>query len=259
MSPLILTSNVLIGMTFLIFILGVCIGSFLNVVADRWAQEKSIQGRSHCDFCKKTLSGLDLIPIISFILLSGRCRYCQKKLSLQYPLVEFFTGVLFVLFWLRFGFETNITGLIGYFILAGAAMVILITDFKDHIILDEAIVALLSASILIHQGNDLLPLLLSGGVTFLVLYALYFFSRGRAMGFGDVKLAFAIGFLLGLKAGLIALYGGFLLGGLVAIVLLLLGRAKMKSMIAFGPYLVISMLIMLFFNIPIVNFVGKFF
>ncbi|MBI3980772.1 prepilin peptidase [Candidatus Microgenomates bacterium] len=80
-----------------LFLFGICLGSFLNVVIDRAPKGKSIiRTRSHCDYCKKTLGVLDLIPIVSFLLLGGRCRYCGKKLSWQYPLIELATGILFV-------------------------------------------------------------------------------------------------------------------------------------------------------------------
>src|SRR3989339_1486823 len=80
-----------------IFIFGASIGSFLNVLIDRLPEEKSINGRSHCDFCGKKITWYDLIPVLSFILLGGKCRYCHKKLSLQYPVIELITGVIFVM------------------------------------------------------------------------------------------------------------------------------------------------------------------
>ena len=81
------------------FIFGTIIGSFLNVLIDRLPNEESINGRSHCDFCKKTIAPYDLIPVLSYILLKGKCRYCGKKLSIQYPLIEVLTGIIFVLIW----------------------------------------------------------------------------------------------------------------------------------------------------------------
>ncbi|NTU72891.1 prepilin peptidase, partial [Candidatus Roizmanbacteria bacterium] len=86
--------------TVFIFILGTAIGSFLNVLIDRLPQGKSIGGRSHCDYCEKQLTPVDLVPVLSFIFLRGKCRYCHKKLSIQYPLMELLTGVIFVLGWL---------------------------------------------------------------------------------------------------------------------------------------------------------------
>src|SRR3989344_3248327 len=80
-----------------LFIFGTAIGSFLNVLIDRLPREESIMGRSHCEYCKKILSPIDLIPVLSFLFLKGKCRYCGKKLSLQYPGIEILTGVLFVL------------------------------------------------------------------------------------------------------------------------------------------------------------------
>ena len=78
----------------LVFSFGLCIGSFVNVVVDRLPKGKKITGRSHCEFCRKTLEATDLVPVVSFFLLKGRCRYCKKKLSWQYPLVELATGLL---------------------------------------------------------------------------------------------------------------------------------------------------------------------
>lgn len=140
---------------FILFLIGLCLGSFLNVVIDRWPKNKSVvSGRSHCDFCQKTLSPLDLIPVISFLLLRGKCRYCHKKLSWQYPLVEFSTGVLLVLTYLftvnlqQFNNLTNNVDLdviffgiriIGLLVLTLYFIVIFMVDLKYEIILERVI------------------------------------------------------------------------------------------------------------------------
>ena len=113
-----------------LFFLGTIIGSFLNVLIDRLPREESIMGRSHCDHCKKTLSPIDLIPVLSFLFLKGKCRYCGKKLSLQYPGIEILTGVLFVLIY-------NFKFLISNYAIVSCLIVIFFIDLKKQIIPDE--------------------------------------------------------------------------------------------------------------------------
>ena len=151
---------------FIIFLIGLCLGSFLNVVIDRWPKNKSVvTGRSHCDFCKKTLSPLDLIPVISYLFLRGKCRYCHKKLSWQYPLVEFATGVLLVLTYLltinlqQFNNLTNSIDLnvivfgmrlISLFVLTLYFIVIFMVDLKYEIILERVINSAIILTVFCH-------------------------------------------------------------------------------------------------------------
>ncbi len=237
-----------------IALLGLCIGSFLNVIIDRWSFDKSILGRSHCDFCKKKLSFFDLIPVLSFILLKGKCRYCKKPLSFYYIFVEIITSVLFVFTWIYF--PTNIIFYkIISFAITSCLIVIFFADFKYHIIPDKILIWLGVFSIF-FSFNNFLNNIFAGLIFYSIFYAIWFFTKGRGMGFGDVKYVFIIGILLGLKDGFIAIYLSFLFGGLFSIMLLIFKMRKMKSRIAFGPFLTLGIFVVIFlknFIYPIFN------
>lgn len=247
-------------------ILGLCVGSFLNVLIDRLPQGERIGGRSRCDYCKRQLAWSDLIPVVSYVVAGGRCRYCKKRVSWYYPLVELLTSGVFVGIFifsisaeiprLPFDFTQGSLGMtISAYAIASALIVIFFADLKYHIIPDEATFALIIFSLLSIFSSyppHLLPplhLLLSnliGGVSLLLtIYFIFFVTRGRGMGFGDVKLAFAMGFLLGLSGGFLALYIAFVTGGIVGLALLLLRKKGLKSKLPFGPFLVLGTAAML--------------
>lgn len=249
---------------FFIFVVGAAIGSFLNVLIDRLPREESIMGRSHCDFCKHTLSPLDLVPLISFVFLNGKCRYCKKRLSYQYPFIEFLTGCVFVLSWSVFSPGPDflamtafpVAGMIRavlYLVLAAVFMVIFFTDLKYRIIPDEMQIVFVVVSLLVKlaEGYTITTLgfaLAEGALVMLPILLLYLFTRGRGMGFGDVKLAFNIGFFMGVKGGLLSLYFGFILGAVIGILLVVTKQRKLKSKIAFGPFLLMGVWVVLAFQ-----------
>ena len=236
--------------------LGASIGSFLGVLIDRLPKEKSITGRSRCDFCHHHLAWNDLIPIISFLSLNGRCRYCRKKLSFFYPLIEVLTAVMFV------SIITIPGSTIAWLGIVSSLIVIFFTDFKYQIIPDSIQLSLLVFAHLlkITQGitfATLLPCYLAALIVTLPILVLYLATRSRGMGFGDVKLAFTMGFLLGVKGGLLAIYFGFILGAVVGLVLILLKKKGIKSKIAFGPFLVAGTLTIIYWQKEIFAFVKK--
>lgn len=274
--------------TILVFTLGLFIGSFLNVLADRWSAEEGIGGRSHCEFCKHTLSAIDLIPLISFLILGGRCRYCKKKLSWYYPIVEIVTGLAFVFTFLTkpvilnpdligmkdlsrmrvtetsseiLRFAQNDTFVIICLLsIVSSLIVIFFADLKYHIIPDEAIVTMTVFSLPIVLLSNKLPSSIIGAIVLSILIGLlYILTRGRGMGFGDVKYAAAMGFLLGPLAGLIGLYIAFLSGAVVSIVAIVFDKKALKSKIAFGPFLVLGTILMIFYSSEITNFVSQVF
>lgn len=225
--------------------MGAAIGSFINVVADRLIHDEPLSGRSHCDYCKKTLSFLDLFPVFSYLFLQGKCRYCHKKLSFQYPLVEFLTGCWFVLVVLLSP-RADILHIVLYWGIVSSAWVIFISDLKYQLISDSVqlslflfvfLLKLIERATLFSIGFDLL----SGVMVALPIGLIYFISKERAMGLGDVILAFIIGFLFGMGKGFLALYFGFVIGAVVGIVLILSQKKKLKSSISFGPFLVLGM------------------
>lgn len=241
-----------------LFVLGVSIGSFLNVLIDRLPKDRKITGRSSCDFCHRKLTWLDLIPVFSFILLGGACRYCKKKISYYYPIVEIITGIFFILTWFFIQPSIFYLGIISLII------VIFFTDWKYQIIPDQIQIAffLFALAIFITNGlsaREILYHLWEGFVVLAPILAIYFLTKGKGMGFGDVKLAFVIGFFLGIKQGLTVLYLAFILGALIGIVLIVLKKKKLKSKIAFGPFLTIGILILLFFKNAIGEMVFRIF
>lgn len=253
----------------MILIFGLIIGSFLNVIIFRLENgEKIINDRSRCLHCKHTLSWLDLIPILSFIFLKGKCRYCHSKISWQYPLVELLTGILFVAifnFFAQSGPALNwqYFNLLFWFYIASIFIVIFVYDLKHCIIPDKiiypAIVITLGFNLfsIIHYSlfiiqstfNFLFPAFLASGF----FYAIIIITKGKGMGGGDVKLAFLMGLLLGWPVILLSLFLSFIFGSIVGICLILIGKKTMGSIIPFGPFLIIGTFIGLFWGEEIIE------
>lgn len=232
-----------------IFITGLCLGSFFNVLADRLPDNQWPTGRSKCDFCGRVLKWMMLFPVLSYAVGKGKSLCCSKKLSVWYPISEILTGVVFVGVW-QVGMLKEWTGLetVLLYIVASSFIVTLIADVKYHIIPDlMTLVFTLAAGVLIiPQGPQALIIHMAGGLLlFALLYILYAATRGRGMGFGDVKFAFPMGLLLGPVHGFLALYIGFIVGGLYGTLALLSGNKKLKSSIAFGPFLIVGTAIMM--------------
>jgi len=244
---------------FFVFIFGLCLGSFLNVVICRLQTGESFfSDRSYCPHCQKKLAWPDLMPVLSFLLLKGKCRYCQKKISWQYPLVEMATGGLFFIFIFDLGLTICTLGglLAAIFNLAMVSflIVIFVYDLKHYLIPDKIIYLAIAASSLYqlfgHWGlfqasgfkfQALKPFLnpfLSALAASSFFGAIVLISREKWMGSGDAYLAFLMGMLLGFPKILVALALAFLLGGLVGSVLLILKKRGLKSRIPFGPFLV---------------------
>ena len=230
-----------------LFVLGLCIGSFLNVLIDRLPQNKPVVfDRSRCDHCRHRLSWYDLFPLLSFILLKGKCRYCHKKISFQYPFLELFTAISFTLmiriirvefFWPYFLF---------LLIVISGLIVIFFADLKYRIIPDQVLIVLIAASFLFdlfYEQNLLLGHLLAAIVFGAFFLILFLFTKGKGMGFGDVKFAFFMGLFLGYPKIIVAFYLSFLTGAAVSLILILAGKKTMKSTIPFGPFLIVSTII----------------
>lgn len=245
----------------IIFILGVSIGSFLNVLIDRLPQEKSILGRSQCDFCHRKLKWFDLIPIFSFLFLRARCRYCHKQLNWQYPLVEILTGLVFVFILKTVLLEDSLLIRASLLGTVSCLVVIFFSDLKYHLISDYALLALFVFSFLtkINVLQQTPELLASGLIVATPVFLIYFLSRERAMGQGDVYLSAIIGFLLGWKAGFIALYIAFVTGAIFGIIMIILRKKKLKSKVPFGPFIVTGTVTMIFFQDKIFSMIQKFY
>lgn len=241
----------------IIFIFGLAVGSFLNCLIYRLQTEESfLIKRSYCPNCKKALSWQDLIPLLSFIILRGKCRYCQKPISWQYPLVELMTGALFVFIafqWLSGGI--TLLNFIYLLFIISALIVIFVSDLRYYIIPDKVIYSATILAIIyciyqfaIEDQRLIIINFLAAILASLFFLSIILISRGRWMGWGDVKLAFFMGLLLGFPNILVALFLAFFFGAIIGIGLILAGRKTLKSEIPFGPFLVVGTFIALFWS-----------
>lgn len=256
-----------------IFIFGLCIGSFLNVVILRLrAGEKFVAGRSRCPKCKKELSWSENIPLLSFMMLKGKCRGCHQKISWQYPLVELITGLIFVgsfifIFYQNFSFVYAIALLLYYFFIISFLIIIFVYDLKYYLILDKIILPAI-IFVFVAQGflwlikNDFSFSLFINYYSLLIFSAIiisgfflsqYLISKGRWMGGGDIRLGFLMGLILGWPNCLVALSLAYVLGLIVAMPLLIFGKKKMSSRIPFGTLLSLATLSSLFWGTEILN------
>jgi leader peptidase (prepilin peptidase)/N-methyltransferase len=234
-------------------VLGLCIGSFINVVIYRLPRGESIvTGRSHCILCGKMIAWYDLFPLVSYLLLGGRCRNCKTPISWRYPLVEGLTAGLFLVLYLHFGLTVIA---IKYLFLAALLVAVSFIDL-EHFIIPNSLVLTgvifgVGISFFVHNVSFLSALL--GAVScsgFLLLASLI--SRG-GMGLGDVKLAVVIGLFLGWPLGPVGLLVGACIGGLLGLVLLVTGIKGRKDPIPFGPFIALGTMVALLWGSQIIH------
>lgn len=254
-----------------VFIFGTIIGSFLNVLICRYNTNLSLGGRSFCFSCGKTIGWQNLIPILSYVFQRGRCANCKSGISKQYPIVEFLVGAVFVLLFSKIiGFELlsrlqpvaldfeQIFDFVFYAVSLSILIGISIYDLK-HKIIPNGLVYTLALISLVHVlivpifpyiRTPALSDLLAGPLMALPFALLWFFSKGRLIGFGDAKLALSIGWMLGLVNGLSSLIFAFWIGGALSLILLLLKGKKytMKTELPFAPFFVAGAFLAFYFN-----------
>ena len=236
--------------------LGLVFGSFVSALSYRIIRGVSIvHGRSFCDKCKHELTWAENIPIISYLFLGGKCKNCRKKISIRYPLIEIITGVGFLLIYLyRLVLPFNFLFCIIIFVLL---MLIFVTDIEHQIIPDEFIFIGVFISVLyltlVPNAYLLVSSLFYGFLCASLLMLINISTRGRGMGLGDVKFAVLGGMLMGPKLATTWLFLSFLTGAITAIILILIGNAKLKDKIAFGPFLVISIFLTYLFGNNLLN------
>lgn len=241
-------------LVFFFFIIGSAIGSFLNVVIDRSVKRESLMGRSRCDWCRTTLAPIDLMPILSFLILGGRCRHCRKPLSWQYPAVELLGAGLFVatfLFHIGSG-QFQVIPLLYLLVIVSVMIIIGVIDLKFYLIPTTFVLALSlialfynyfylsSADFVGHIGAAF------GASIFFAIIVLL--TLGRGMGEGDVFLAFLIGMILGVKGGFIAIFTAFAVGAIVSLILVFSGKKKFKEAVPFGPFLIFGFFVSLYWG-----------
>ena len=274
----------------LVFISGVFIGSFLNVVADRLEKGGPILvGRSKCEFCDHELGPKELIPVASFVAQGGKCSKCKVSLSILYPISELLTGAVFVAvaIWLKVFVPASTAQFITfafYLVISAFLIIIFLSDLKYMIVPDKIVfpaiglAAIYQIGMTIYASYDLYVRLSSDpfgkyllkaglwknqsiylfselGILFLsgLGIALFFLlliaiTKGRGMGFGDVKLGFLVGLMAGFQNSLVLLFTSFLLGALMSIVLILVKRKTMKDAVPFGPFIITAFYISIFFG-----------
>lgn len=250
----------------IIFILGLCIGSFLNVVILRLEKKETfLRGKSYCPQCKRLLGIKDLIPLLSFILQKGRCRYCQGKISWQYPLVEFLTGFLFCLFFVKyFFFEKESASSFVFFIrdlvFICFLIIIFVYDLKYLLVSNRVVffgigLALFSSLVLKE------PIFLEAFLTSLCLggffFFQYFFSKGRWIGLGDIGIGILIGFILGFSKMILVVFLAYVFGAIIGLFLVFKKRKTWKSELAFGPFLCGAAIVAMLFGDQIVDWYLK--
>lgn len=261
--------SVWIAIVFL-FLLGLSVGSFLNVVIYRLPRKESLTSpTSHCPNCHAPIKWYDNIPVLSFIVLRGRCRNCGQRISLRYPLVELATGVLFVSVFLKTVGSPSplyngispptsdfrlIFRLIAYLFFVSIMVAIAYIDAEHQIIPNKIVYPSFVVSFALIVIADprnilfyLMGLAVGGGILFLI--SLF---KQEGMGGGDVKLAALMGMFLGLPV-LLALFIGFLTGAIVGVSLTLFKKRSIKEPIAFGPFLALGGLVTFFYGSSIIN------
>ncbi|MCJ7804855.1 prepilin peptidase [Patescibacteria group bacterium] len=243
-------------MSFLIFIFGLLLGSFLNCLVYRLNEAKNWSqfffGRSYCPKCKKKLAWFDNIPLLSFLFLKGKCRWCHSPISWRYPLVELATGILSVMVYY---FSANsVANLIFNLIMIYALIGIFLSDLLYRTIPDQIVYPAIVIALLWLIVNNQWQSVLSGLGAALFFLLLVLLTRWQGMGLGDVKLAGLMGLILGFPKIIVALYLAFLTGALVGVILVLTKRKRLKSEISFGPFLAISTFMALFWGEKIWHF-----
>ena len=246
-------------LAFLFVLLGLFVGSFLNVCIDRLPRGKSIVSPpSHCDACNRKLGVLDLVPVFSYLVLRGRCRYCQAHIPVKLPVVEGVTALLFFFLYWKFGLGIELAISLVYLSLL---IVIFVVDLEHQLVLDKVtytgmVLAFAFSFFWPHIGTlgalepggiklGMMFSSLAGGAIGLVAMAFPFVISRGGMGMGDVKLATLIGLMTGFPLVLVALLLSVITGGVVAAILLISRIKKRKDPIPFAPFMAIAALVTL--------------
>jgi len=252
-------------MFIIFFIFGLIIGSFINVVIYRLhVAEELILDRSRCPHCKNVIRWYDNIPLLSFVVLKFRCRDCGERISYQYPLVEFFTGVIFAIIGLKYFNAADMgtwAGAVYYLGVTGALIAIFVYDFLymeiPSLVLWPAIGWSVAFNLLLdwnnaYFGNNILSSLtfsgtFAGFAAFIFFFLMVAVSQEKWMGMGDAYLVILLGLILGWPQILMALLLAFSIGAMFGLALIVFRKKKLESQIPFAPFLVLGTFISLFF------------
>lgn len=236
-----------------VFVFGVCIGSFLNVVIYRLPNNISIaKGHSYCPICKTNIKYRDLVPLLSFIFLKGKCRNCKTKISLRYPVIELITGFFSLLCAYKFNFTLNA---LVVFLLLCALIAIFFIDLDTMTIPDELILFLCLIALIypfISPNTNLLPNIIGFFSISLPMLMINFLVK-ESFGGGDIKLIAVCGFILGWQRCLLAFFISLVTACIICVYLLCSKKENLKSHIPFGPHLCIGIFIALFYGSEIIK------
>jgi leader peptidase (prepilin peptidase)/N-methyltransferase len=242
----------------LIFVLGLIVGSFSNVCIYRIPRNESIiYPASHCPKCRSKIKPVDNIPLLSFILLKGRCRNCKSKISIQYPVVELITGLIYLIIYLTYALSVQT---LIYIILSSALIIIAFIDLNEQIVPDVISLPGIVIGFIISFFvpyisfiNSALGVAVGGGIILIIGLGGSVIFKKEAMGGGDVKLAAMIGAFLGWRYIIISLFLGFFLGALAGIFLIISKIKSREDVVPFGPFIVLGSLITLLWGEKIIN------
>jgi leader peptidase (prepilin peptidase)/N-methyltransferase len=237
-----------------IFILGTCIGSFLNVCIYRIPKEESIATPpSHCGSCGTTLKALDLIPILSYLILRGKCRYCGEKISFRYPFIELITGVLVTAVYMNYGLNFMF---IKYSILIILLILIGMIDLDTtDVYFKTTLTGIMFGIVFLiygyYLGYGLMDFILGAALGGGTITAIILLTKG--MGFGDAEICLLVGLFLGFKLTLLMLFISFVAGGLIGVLLILFKIKSRKDYIPFGPFIALGAIATVFLGDKIIQ------
>lgn len=242
-------------------IIGLCIGSFLNVCIYRIPKEEKVSfPPSHCTSCGYNLKFFDLVPVLSFIALKGKCRKCKEKISIKYPIVELTNGIIYLGLYLKFGYTLDF---FKYALLTSLLLVIGIIDLKTkYVYRSTTITGAISGTIFlifnwIITKEFPLNYFLGAIIGFTIIYIIVIVTGG--MGEGDIEILAICGLFLGTKNIFLVLFLSFIFGGIISIILLIRKQKGRKDEIAFGPYIVLGAFVTIFIGDIIIKWYSNFF
>ncbi|MFC1788187.1 prepilin peptidase [Patescibacteria group bacterium] len=241
-----------------VVLVGLGVGSFLNVVIYRTKSGQSIVfGRSKCQKCQTVIAAYDLVPVVSFFVLKGKCRQCSALLSVQYVLIEFVTAGLFLFIYWRYVIGLALPEfyldqffwvfVLRDFVLVSFLIIIFVYDWLYQLIPDRFTlpVIVISGLVNLYLGLAWWSILLGGLVVGGFFLGQFMVSKGKWIGGGDIRMGLLIGVILGLSEGLLALFLAYALGAIISLILIITKKAKWQSMIPFGTFLTLSTILML--------------
>jgi prepilin signal peptidase PulO-like enzyme (type II secretory pathway) len=241
----------------MLFVLGLVFGSFLSVMIHRIHTGKGgiIFGTSQCPHCKKKLGPAELIPVFSYLIQGGKCKKCKKMISWHYPTLELSAGLLFL--------AMGLVGLapLPLYLFYGLVLIfiffydILYLEIPDHIMFPAIIVAFFAA--FLPETLDIKDALIGAAILLIFFAAQILLSKGKWLGGGDLRIGAFMGLILGWQLTLLATFSSYIIGSVISVGLLASGQVSRKTMIAFGPFLVLGTLVALFYGPQLIDWYLK--